>query len=63
MRTLFGIILGAAITIGAAYMRDSAAAQGAPGGARPIVNWDVAAEVTDNTLRILRRQLDRLLSR
>jgi hypothetical protein len=63
MRTLFGIILGAAITVGAAYMHDASAMQNTPGAARTIVNWDVATEVTDGALRSLRRQVDRLLAR
>jgi hypothetical protein len=63
MRTLFGIILGVAITVGAAYMHDSSAVLNAPGPARTIVNWDVATEVTDNALRSLRRQIDRLFAR
>jgi hypothetical protein len=63
MRTLFGIILGAAITVGAAYMHDASAMQSASGAARTIVNWDVATEVTNNTLRNLRQQVDRLLTR
>jgi hypothetical protein len=63
MRTLFGIILGAAITVGAAYMHDSSAMQNGGGAARTIVNWDVATEVTDNALRGLRRQIDRLFVR
>jgi hypothetical protein len=63
MRTLFGIILGAAITVGAAYMHDASAMQNTPGAARTIVNWDVATEVTDKALRSLRRQVDRLLTR
>jgi hypothetical protein len=63
MRLLFGIILGAAITIGAAYMHDASAMQNAPGAARTIVNWDVAANVVDTTLRRLRQQVDRLTAR
>jgi hypothetical protein len=48
MRLLFGIILGAAITIGGAYIYDSShhavAAANAPTAAqRPLVNWDVVA--------------------
>ena len=45
MRILLGIILGAAITVGAAYLYDShmalAANGGGPGIQRPLVNWDV----------------------
>jgi hypothetical protein len=62
MRLLFGMILGAAILVGAAYMHDSTAMR-SPGPARTIVNWDVAAEVTDGLLRDLRQQLDRLLGK
>jgi hypothetical protein len=63
MRLLFGTFLGAAITIGAAYMHDASAMQNSPGAARTIVNWDVAAHVVDNTLRRLRHQVDRLTAR
>jgi hypothetical protein len=64
MRTLFGMVLGASITIGAAYVHDTMyASQSLPGMARTIVNWDVAAEVTGNATRIARQQLDRLFSR
>jgi hypothetical protein len=63
MRTLFGIILGAAITVGAAYMHDSSATKSGAGPARTIVNWDVAAEVTDSFLRSARQQVDRLFAR
>jgi len=45
MRILFGIILGAILTIGAAYVYDSqhtaAAAQTQAGAPRALVNWDV----------------------
>jgi hypothetical protein len=64
MRTLFGMILGASITVGAAYVHDTMyVTQTLPGVARTIVNWDVAAEVTGNAARIARQQLDRLLGR
>lgn len=47
MRLLIGIILGAVLTVGAAYLYDShqaAAALNAPASAqRPLVNWDVVA--------------------
>jgi hypothetical protein len=47
MRMLLGIILGALLTVGAAYLYDShnaVAAGSAPASAqRPLVNWDVAA--------------------
>jgi hypothetical protein len=48
MRLFFGIILGAALTVGAAYVCDSTVMSRSPAGAtsaqRPMVNWDVVAE-------------------
>jgi hypothetical protein len=45
MRTLFGIVLGAALTIGGAYLYDShnaLNAANAPASVqRPMVNWDI----------------------
>jgi len=44
MRMLLGLILGAALTIGSAYLYDS---RGGPAGTRierPLVNWDVVSE-------------------
>lgn len=44
MRLLFGIIIGALLTIGAAYIYDSnnaANAADTTASARPMVNWDV----------------------
>jgi hypothetical protein len=41
MRLLFGMILGAALTVGAAYITDTAKS-GAD--ARPMVNWDVVGK-------------------
>jgi hypothetical protein len=43
MRVLFGMILGAAIIIGLAYMRDSMVAPG-----KPVVNWDVAGSLASD---------------
>jgi hypothetical protein len=47
MRVLLGIILGAVLTVGGAYLYDShnaALAASAPASAqRPLVNWDVVA--------------------
>jgi hypothetical protein len=42
MRLLLGIILGCALTIGAAYITDKART-GNP-GERPMVNWDVVSK-------------------
>lgn len=44
MRTLFGIILGAVLTIGGAYLYDSHTALNADRTAsvhKPMVNWDI----------------------
>jgi hypothetical protein len=38
MRLIFGIIIGAALTIGGAYVADKAS------GAQPMVNWDVVGK-------------------
>lgn len=64
MRVLFGIILGAVLVIGAAYAHDSMyASPTATPPARPIVNWDVASEVTGNSFRTVRTEFNRLLGR
>jgi hypothetical protein len=52
MRLLFGIILGAALTTGAAYISD--ATKSGP-DARPMVNWDVVAKNVD-ALSVMIRQ-------
>ena len=48
MRTLFGIMLGIAITIGGAYLYDSRNALSAVSNAEPkeqfLVNWDVVGQ-------------------
>jgi hypothetical protein len=51
MRLFFGIILGSALTIGAAYIADST-----NGGstARPMVNWDVVAKNVDRLTEFAR---------
>jgi hypothetical protein len=47
MRLLIGLVLGAALTIGAAYIYDSRNAVAAENGTaalqRPLVNWDVVS--------------------
>ena len=46
MRLILGIILGAALTIGGAYVSDTATK--APGAdTRPMVNWDVVGKNFD----------------
>jgi len=46
MQTLFGIIIGIFLTIGAAYIHDSTLNPNPPAGTtaqRPMVNWDVVS--------------------
>jgi hypothetical protein len=45
MRLILGMILGAALTIGGAYVSDSSTKSGVD--ARPMVNWDVVAKNFD----------------
>jgi hypothetical protein len=45
MRFIFGLIVGCAVTVGAAYITD--AVSSAPDGAKPMVNWDVVAKNID----------------
>jgi hypothetical protein len=45
MRLILGIILGAALTIGGAYISDSM--NGSSPSARPMVNWDVVSKNVD----------------
>ena len=51
MRLLFGIILGAALTVGVAYVSDTA--KSGP-DARPMVNWDVVAKNLDSVTTLAR---------
>jgi hypothetical protein len=43
MRLIFGMIIGAALTVGGAYIADAMAGR----EAKPIVNWSVVAENID----------------
>jgi hypothetical protein len=62
MRLLFGIVLGAVLTVGAAYYHDtSCATPSAPAPARPIVNWDVAGSVANSATRAIRTEFNRLI--
>jgi hypothetical protein len=44
MRFIFGIIVGAALMVGAAYISDTTR----PTSAQPMVNWDVVAKNLDS---------------
>lgn len=50
MRLILGIILGAALTVGGAYICDTAAGA----GAKPMVNWDVVAKNFDEVSAVTR---------
>ena len=52
MRLIFGMILGAALTIGGAYVYDTAS-KGPD--ARPMVNWDVVAKNTDSVITMIKQ--------
>ena len=52
MRLIFGMILGAALTVGGAYIADT----GKSGPeARPMVNWDVVAKNTDTMMTMIKQ--------
>ena len=60
MRVLFGIVLGVALTVGAAFIADSRGTDGSTTGSssiavehRKMVNWDVVAE----NMRIARERM------
>jgi hypothetical protein len=42
MRVILGIIVGCALTVGAAYVADATSSSAAAG--KPMVNWDVVAK-------------------
>ena len=52
MRLILGMILGAALTVGGAYIADT----GKSGPeARPMVNWDVVSKNTDTVLTMIKQ--------
>jgi len=53
MRLILGMILGAALTIGGAYVYDTAS-KAAP-DVRPMVNWDVVAKNTDSLISTIKQ--------
>jgi hypothetical protein len=63
MRLLLGIIFGAVLTVGAAYIYDShnaLAAENAPAAVqRPLVNWDVVAGKWDQLTERARAEWNR----
>ena len=67
MRILCGIILGAILTVGGAYLYDNhnaTAALNAPTSVqRPLVNWDVAAQKWNNLTSRARQEWQEFASR
>ena len=69
MRLIFGIILGVAITLGAAYLRDQTVPKGPTFPyyesltAQRVVNWDVLAALIKEQSERARAEVNRLLDR
>jgi hypothetical protein len=61
MRLILGIILGALITVGSAYVYDSAHEPATTAAApRPLVNWDVVGAKWDQLTRRAHAEWTRL---
>ncbi len=60
MRTLVAFLLGIAVTIGAAYVHDTASADPA---VKPLVNWDQLGVATRGAVDAARHQWDKLTAR
>jgi hypothetical protein len=58
MRLILGMILGAALTIGGAYVYDTASKAGPD--VRPMVNWDVVAKNTDSLISTIKQSWAKL---
>ena len=55
MRLLFGMILGAALTVGGAYVSDTATkSSGSDADSRPMVNWDVVGRNVDTVTAMVK---------
>lgn len=50
MRFILGIIVGCALTVGAAYVGDTMSSS----GAKPMVNWDVVSKNLDTVTALAR---------
>ena len=61
MRLLLGMILGAALTIGGAYVSDTASKPtGAGIDPRPLVNWDVVGKNFDSVTAMIKQGWNKL---
>ena len=54
MRLLLGMILGAALTVGGAYISDTATKPAAGVEPRPMVNWDVVGRNFDSVTAMVK---------
>ena len=61
MRVLIGIILGAVLTIGGAYLYDSHTTRAAS-AQRPMVNWDVVGTKWNHLTERARAEWNRIAS-
>jgi hypothetical protein len=57
MRTIIAFLLGIAVTIGAAYVHDTATAGPS---AKPLVNWDQLGDVTRDLVDAVKTQWSKL---
>ena len=60
MRSIISFLLGVAVTIGAAYVHDTAVAKPTD---KPIVNWDQFNGVTHDAIEAARSQWNKLTSK
>jgi hypothetical protein len=60
MRSLVSFLLGIAVTVGAAYVHDTAVAKPTE---KPIVNWEQLGGVTHDAVEAARSQWNKLTSR
>jgi hypothetical protein len=57
MRIIIAFLLGIAVTVGAAYLHDSALAKATD---KPLVNWDQLGGVTHDAMDAARNQWNKL---
>jgi hypothetical protein len=63
MRLILGMILGAALTVGGAYVVDSTTKPSGSGvDSRPMVNWDVVGRNVDSVTSMVKQGWAKLTS-
>jgi hypothetical protein len=70
MRLILGIVIGIALTLGAAYVHDANLPDNPPAAAngqatpdtagRPVVNWDVLGAITRDQTAFIRTEINKL---